>query len=89
MAGVQPPDPGLALRPEGGPDLGPSSPIRLAGEPDPPGNRTAARDVRQGIEPHDPGELILVCANCGARMDERKCKLVCRCGYFLSCSDYY
>ena len=37
----------------------------------------------------DPGTVILTCANCGAQMDERKCKLVCRCGYFLSCSDYY
>jgi hypothetical protein len=37
----------------------------------------------------DPGTLILTCANCGAAMDERKCKLVCTCGYFLSCSDYY
>jgi hypothetical protein len=37
----------------------------------------------------DPATVILTCANCGAPMDERKCKLVCRCGYFLSCSDYY
>ena len=37
----------------------------------------------------DPGLLMLTCANCGATMDERKCKLICRCGYFLSCSDYY
>ena len=37
----------------------------------------------------DPGTVILTCANCGARMDERKCKLICPCGYFLSCSDYY
>jgi hypothetical protein len=37
----------------------------------------------------DSGVLILTCLNCGARMDERKCKLICRCGYFLSCSDYY
>jgi len=37
-----------------------------------------------------PGEVMRVCANCGARMEERKCKLLCRgCGYFLSCSDYY
>jgi hypothetical protein len=37
----------------------------------------------------DPGTVVLTCANCGAAMDERKCKLICRCGYFLSCSDYY
>jgi hypothetical protein len=37
----------------------------------------------------DPGAVVLTCANCGAQMDERKCKLICRCGYFLSCSDYY
>ena len=43
---------------------------------------SAAADV-------DPGTVILTCANCGAQMDERKCKLICRCGYFLSCSDYY
>jgi hypothetical protein len=37
----------------------------------------------------DPGVVVLTCANCGAAMDERKCKLICGCGYFLSCSDYY
>jgi hypothetical protein len=37
----------------------------------------------------DPGVVVLTCANCGAPMDERKCKLICWCGYFLSCSDYY
>jgi hypothetical protein len=37
----------------------------------------------------DPGTVIRTCANCGAQMDERKCKLICRCVYFLSCSDYY
>jgi hypothetical protein len=40
-------------------------------------------------EPIDPAAMILTCANCGAPMDERTCKLICRCGYFLSCSDYY
>jgi len=30
----------------------------------------------------DPVLLMLTCANCGATMDERKCKLICRCGYF-------
>jgi hypothetical protein len=45
-------------------------------------------DDERGNEP-DPATLVLTCANCGAPMDERKCKLICRCGYFLSCSDYY
>ena len=47
-------------------------------------------DVEHGaIVDEDPGAVVLTCANCGAAMDERKCKLICRCGYFLSCSDYY
>ena len=53
---------------------------------------SAASDTvpgRPAIEADDPARLILTCANCGAAMDERKCKLICRCGYFLSCSDYY
>lgn len=33
-------------------------------------------------------EEILMCLQCGRPMDQRKCKLVCACGYFLSCSDY-
>ena len=37
----------------------------------------------------DRATVMLTCANCGARMIERKCKLICSCGYFLSCSDYY
>jgi hypothetical protein len=46
--------------------------------------------VEPGVEPGvDPGVVVLTCANCGAQMDERKCKLICACGYFLSCSDYY
>ncbi len=40
-----------------------------------------------GIEPDDRGELRLVCANRGARMDERTYTLICHCGSVLSCSD--
>lgn len=53
-------------------------PIQLLDDPD----LAAASDP-------DPGVVILTCANCGTPMGERKCKLICRCGYFLSCSDYY
>ena len=34
-------------------------------------------------------ELIRVCPNCGKTLQERKCKLLCACGYYLSCADYY
>ena len=40
-------------------------------------------------DPVDPGLVMTSCANCGAQMVDRKCKLICTCGYFLSCSDYY
>jgi ribosomal protein S27AE len=30
------------------------------------------------------------CPSCSAPLEPHKCKLVCRrCGYFMSCSDYY
>jgi len=51
--------------------------------------RDAATIRMVGEQDEDPGAVILTCANCGAEMDERKCKLICRCGYFLSFSDYY
>ena len=72
------------------PVLHPASPIQLLDEAVrstmPP---AAGGPGRQDVEPDDPGELVRTCANCGAPMDERMCKLICRCGYFLSCSDYY
>jgi hypothetical protein len=37
-------------------------------------------------------EAIRTCPNCGRSLEERRCKLFCpdpRCGYFLSCADYY
>jgi hypothetical protein len=45
-------------------------------------------DGEEGTD-YDRATVMLTCANCGARMIERKCKLICPCGYFLSCSDYY
>ncbi len=36
-----------------------------------------------------PELLVRTCPNCGAQLEERSCKLICRCGYYASCSDYY
>jgi hypothetical protein len=51
--------------------------------------RIEVLDAETPAQRGDPGTVILTCASCGAEMIERKCKLICRCGYFLSCSDYY
>jgi hypothetical protein len=62
-----------------------SSPIRIVDDVP----RDEAAPSRGMADEPDPAAVILTCANCGSTMDERKCKLICRCGYFLSCSDYY
>lgn len=33
--------------------------------------------------------IVTTCANCGKQLNQLQCKLVCECGYFASCSDYY
>ena len=40
--------------------------------------------------PRYQDDAILYCPVCSTRLAERKCKLICeKCGYYLSCSDYY
>ncbi len=35
-------------------------------------------------------EPMLWCPRCNSRLTELKCKLMCeRCGYYMSCADYY
>jgi len=39
---------------------------------------------------NSPGFALEYCPNCSAKLVGQSCKLQCpRCGYFLSCSDYY
>jgi hypothetical protein len=39
---------------------------------------------------HVPEEAMLYCPVCDQKLIQRKCKLLCeRCGYYMSCADYY
>ncbi|HEY1182931.1 MAG TPA: hypothetical protein VGE89_02025 [Bryobacteraceae bacterium] len=38
----------------------------------------------------DEHEPMLYCPVCSTRLTARKCKLLCeKCGYYMSCADYY
>ena len=44
----------------------------------------------QPVARRDDQEPMLYCPVCDTRLEQRKCKLIClRCGYYMSCADYY
>jgi ribosomal protein S27AE len=48
---------------------------------------SAARDGQPKTP--DLEKIERTCPNCGAQLDEEKCKLKCpKCSYFKSCSDF-
>jgi hypothetical protein len=58
----------------------------------PPGAiiRSNVNDSEQPVARKQEDEPMLYCPVCSTRLSERKCKLFCeKCGYYMSCADYY
>jgi hypothetical protein len=50
----------------------------------------ASPENAQQPAPDTQDEPMLYCPVCSAKLTPRKCKLLCeRCGYYMSCADYY
>jgi ribosomal protein S27AE len=49
-----------------------------------------ANAERAATEAETAEDPMLFCPVCSTRLESRKCKLFCgRCGYYMSCADYY
>lgn len=50
-------------------------------------------DSRPNPHPQpDYNRVMRTCPVCSKELEERKCKLICtdpRCGYYMSCADFY
>lgn len=61
-------------------------------DPSPTSPTVDPPEARRAAPAASPEDVMRTCPNCGSRLAERKCKLYCpdpRCGYYLSCADYY
>ena len=47
-----------------------------------PESRVAIRNPQSEIRNRE------YCPQCGSVLEPRQCKLICECGYFMSCSDF-
>ena len=72
-------------------------PVRSRAIPKPRYNKERVQPLPQSdpgshdAEPApDASEPMLYCPACDNKLSQHKCKLVCdRCGYYMSCADYY
>ena len=65
-------------------EMGPAELRGAAGVESPVGSRAADKATAGGQE-----HASQYCPICSQRLEPRKCKLVCACGYYMSCADYY
>ena len=65
-------------------------PEPLAARVTPREMESVTKDADARYPARDPELPMLYCPVCSQRLASRKCKLFCeRCGYYMSCADYY
>ena len=51
---------------------------------------TAQNETAEARNDRGSEHMCLWCPNCAERLESSRCKLICRrCGYYMSCADYY
>jgi hypothetical protein len=57
---------------------------------DDPSSKSEDTTATPSAEQRDSEEPMLYCPVCSRKLAQLKCKLICeRCGYYMSCADYY
>ena len=53
-------------------------------------NDSAIRNTGEAAADGSAQEPMRYCPVCSQRLESQRCKLICsRCGYYMSCADYY